>query len=245
VTDWLDDPDAVAAEYAAEAALRERVEAHRELLEGPDDEEVVRERLQELAPRRLLEVGCGLGELCEWAARNTAADVVAVDLSPRMAALAAHRGVHAIEADVRALPFADAAFDCVVANFVLYHVAEVDDALAELARVLERGGRLIATTTSDDTTDRRRAWAELMNEEPQPEPRRLSFSRENGGGLLIRHFRACEQIDCDADLVFRSRERLVAYVESLPPMRGLGPTLPELREPFRLPTNTTVFVATR
>ena len=88
MTDWLEDPDAVAAEYAAEAALRERVDAHRELLEGRDDEEVIRERLRELAPRRLLEVGCGLGGLSEWAARTTAADVVAVDLSPRMVALA-------------------------------------------------------------------------------------------------------------------------------------------------------------
>ena len=158
MTDWLEDPDAVAAEYAAEAALRERVDAHRELLEGADDEEVVRERLRELAPRRLLEVGCGLGGLSEWAARNTAAEVVAVDLSPRIVALAARRGVRAIEADVRALPFADTAFDCAVANFVLYHVPDVDDALAELARVLERGGRLIATTTSDDTAERRRAW---------------------------------------------------------------------------------------
>ena len=245
MTDWLDDPEAVAEEYAAEAALRERVEAHRELLEGPDDEAVVRTRLLEIDPRRLLEVGCGLGELSAWAARRTGAEVVAVDSSPRMVALAARRGVRAVEADVRALPFGDAAFDCVVANFVLYHVPDVDEALAEIARVLERGGRLIAATASDDTTDRRQAWARLLNEEPQPARKRLSFSRENGSGLLIRHFRAVERVDCDAELVFRSRERLVAYVESLPPMRGLGATLAELREPFRLPTKTTVFVATR
>jgi hypothetical protein len=76
-------------------------------------------------------------------------------------------------------------------------------------------------------------------------PKPLLFSRENGRRLLLRRFRAVDQVDCDAELVFRSRERLVAYVESLPPMRGLGPTLPQVEEPFRLPTKTIVFVATR
>lgn len=242
---WLDDPDAVAGEYAEDGALRRRVLAHRELLEGPDDEEVARAKLLEADPRRLLEVGCGPGDLAVWAAHHTHATVVAVDASPRMVAIAASRGLEAIAADVRELPFADSSFDCVVANFVLYHVADADRAAAELARVLEHGGRLVASTASDDTLARRRRWGELLNERPPPAPPPLSFSRENGRRLLLQHFAAVEQVDCDSELVFTSRDRLVDYVESLPPMRGLGATLPDLDEPFRLPTRTTVFVATR
>ena len=79
VTSWLDDPEAIAEQYASEDALRERVLAHRELVVGPDDEEIVRERILQARPRRLLEVGSGLAELCGWAKSRLDGEVVAVD----------------------------------------------------------------------------------------------------------------------------------------------------------------------
>ena len=63
VSSWLDDPEAIAQQYASEEELRQRVLAHRELVDGPDDEEIVRERILAACPGRLLEVGSGLGEL--------------------------------------------------------------------------------------------------------------------------------------------------------------------------------------
>jgi hypothetical protein len=82
VTSWLDDPDDVAAEYASEQALRERALAFTELLEGTDEEEIVRARLLAARPRRLLDVGSGLADLCAWAKSELGGEVVAVD-SPR------------------------------------------------------------------------------------------------------------------------------------------------------------------
>src|SRR5829696_5733278 len=76
---WLVDPDAVAAEYESERGLRERVLAHRELVAGPDDDKVVRARIVAGRPRRLLEVGPGLGEPCAWARAEFGAEVVAVE----------------------------------------------------------------------------------------------------------------------------------------------------------------------
>ena len=206
----------MAAEYASEKALRERVLAHRELVEGPDDEAIVRGRVLAARPRRLLEVGSGLGEFCAWAAATLGGEVVAVDASPRMVELAARPGVEAVLADMRQLPFADAAFDCLVANFVLYHLPDPAIAIAEFARVLEPGGILVASTLSDDSDSRRQAWATLLREEEQPPPPPLSYSRENGRALLLRHFSHVEQIDCDAVLVFPTRERLARYVEAVP-----------------------------
>jgi ubiquinone/menaquinone biosynthesis C-methylase UbiE len=144
---------------------------------------------------------------------------------------------------MRQLPFADAAFDCVVANFVLYHIPDPAIAIAEFARVLEPGGILVASTLSDDTNSRLQAWATLFREEKQPAPPPLSFSRENGRALLLSHFGHVEQTDCDAVLVFPTRERLARYVEALPRMKGTGSLLPDLTEPFRLPDRTTVFQA--
>ncbi len=243
MTSWLDDPQAIAEQYASEEALRQRVLAHRELVDGPDDEEIVREWILAARPRRLLEVGSGLGELCAWVQPRLEGEVVAVDSSERMVALARQAGVTGVQADMRAVPFADGDFDCAVANFVLYHVADPETAIAELARVLDAGGSLIASTMSDDSSERRRAWARLFDEEPQPAPPPLSFSRENGRHLLLQRFHQVEQVDCDASLVFPSRDRLSRYVASLPPMSDLATRVPDLVEAFRLPEKTTVFRA--
>jgi SAM-dependent methyltransferase len=244
VANWIEDPDAIAEEYASEQAFRERALAFRELAEGPgpDDDAIVRERILAARPRRLLDVGSGLGDLCAWAKARLGGEVVAVDSSPRMVELAAQAGVTAILADMRELPFADASFDCAVASSVLYHVPDPETAIAELARVLDADGVLLATTGSDDEEERRLAWESLFGEEVPVAPP-LSFSRENGRDLLLRHFRDVEQIDCDVVLVFPTRARLVRYVEALPLARDAAGRVPELTEPFRLPSTATVFQA--
>jgi hypothetical protein len=50
-----------------------------------------------------------------------------------MVELAAQTDVEAVVADMGQPPFADAAFDCAVANFVLYHIEDPLTAIAELA----------------------------------------------------------------------------------------------------------------
>src|SRR5437868_5204601 len=113
---WLVDPGAVTAEYDSERALRERVLAHRELVEGPDDEAVVRAMILAACPRRLLEVGSGLGDLCARVKAQLEVEVVAVDASARMVKLATNAGATGVLADLRHLPFPSDSFACAVAN---------------------------------------------------------------------------------------------------------------------------------
>ena len=98
----LDDPALVAREYADDARLRKRASAYTGVETGIDAREPAMVEIRALSPRRVLEVGCGWGELAEWIARDTGAEVVAVDLSPRMVELAQERGVDARVADVQA-----------------------------------------------------------------------------------------------------------------------------------------------
>ena len=155
--------------------------AHRELVEGPDDDAIVRARVLAARPRRLLEVGSGLGEFCAWASVKLGGEVVAVDASPRMAGVGRAAGVEAVVADVRRLPFADAAFDCVV---------RTSSSTTSLIRSLRspssrgcssRGESLRPRRSATTPRPRLQAWATLFREEKQPAPPPLSFSREAVG----------------------------------------------------------------
>ncbi len=94
---------------------------------------------------RLLEVGTGEGQVARALVAAGRAPVVGIDPTVAQIAEAARRGggpVYA-RAGAAALPFATAAFDAVVACLVFEHIDDVDDAVAEVARVLAPGGRFV------------------------------------------------------------------------------------------------------
>ena len=91
------------------------------------------------AGRDVLEVGCGTGLVLARLAPH-ARTATGVDLSPRMLDRARRRGLDVVEADATALPLPDEAFDVVCCFKVLAHVAEIEAALAEMARVTRPGG---------------------------------------------------------------------------------------------------------
>ena len=97
-------------------------------------------------PVRVLDVGAGTGGLAS-VLTDTGRWVTAAepDASMRAVAELRHPGLSPVDASLPALPFADARFDAVTANFVLNHVDDPRRSAAEMARVAVPHGRLIAT----------------------------------------------------------------------------------------------------
>jgi SAM-dependent methyltransferase len=98
---------------------------------------------------RVLDVGCGTGSLTfALAAAADLAGVVGVD--PVEGFVAAARARNADPrlvfdlGDARALPYADASFDCAYASLVLHFVPDAARAVAEMRRVVRPGGTVAA-----------------------------------------------------------------------------------------------------
>lgn len=115
---------------------------------------------------RLLDVGTGTGRMIELIGPRAAA-VTGVDLSPEMLRLARGKveaaGLPHAEvrlADMAALPFADGSQDTVVLHQVLHFAQAPGVVLAECARVLAPGGRLlIADFAPHEREELRTAYA--------------------------------------------------------------------------------------
>jgi SAM-dependent methyltransferase len=105
-------------------------------------------RAAALAPRDLLEVAAGTGVVTAHLARALPeARIVASDLNPDMLRVAAGRGLPASirwePADAQALPFGDAAFDLVLAQFGVMFYPDRAAGYREAKRVLRAGGTFL------------------------------------------------------------------------------------------------------
>jgi ubiquinone/menaquinone biosynthesis C-methylase UbiE len=106
--------------------------------------------LDQLDPKpgqRVLDLACGTGTLARSIAeRAPDAEVVGVDGDPEMLARARAKApaLRFDEAMAQQLPYEDASFDAVVTSLFFHHLTRDAklDALAEVARVLRRGGEL-------------------------------------------------------------------------------------------------------
>jgi SAM-dependent methyltransferase len=235
LTRRIDEAAFVRSQYATEDRLQARKAAY-ENAEGDDPREFAFQAVAEAGPRRVLEVGGGEGELAERIVQELGADVVGIDQSERMVQIQRSKGIDARVGDVRELPFGDGEFDVAVAAWMLYHVAELDRGLAELARVLRPGGRLVAVTNAVDHLQE--LW-DLARRATSL--RRFTFRSENGEKSLRRHFARIERRDARGWLTMED-EAIRRFAGSWDDLGSLV-TMPNRGQPLRVRRHSTVFVA--
>lgn len=156
--DWAEEDaarlDAVRAERAAAAeryfaAHADDWDAIRSLyIPEQQVEAAMADLLGERPVGRLVDLGTGTGRMLELFGR-AAARAVGVDRSPEMLRLARAKLAEAVPAaelrqgDLTALPLGDGAADTVILHQVLHFVPQPGAALAEAARLVAGGGRML------------------------------------------------------------------------------------------------------
>ncbi len=227
-----DHPDIVRHEYTdpSRFAARWALWSRRT---GPPAYDVAFDALLELEPTCVIELGCGPGD---FAARVQAAGVrvIAFDQSQQMVDLARARGVDARIGTIEAIPSVEEAFDVAVANFMLYHVAEVDRALGELARVAPA---LVAATMGYDQL--REMWSLVGRD---LERRQGLFMRETGHQLLRAHYANVRMVDLPAT-VEMSASDMRNYIANSVAHGHLASLVPDFNGTRTITASTAVFIA--
>ena len=112
-------------------------------------------RLRSAAPERILDLGCGTGQLTlRLVEQFPAAHVLGLDYSPGMLSEAAGRvGDHAplTRADAQRLPLASDSIDVVTCSESFHWYPDQELALSEIARVVRPGGRLLLASIATVT----------------------------------------------------------------------------------------------
>jgi SAM-dependent methyltransferase len=236
----LTDPDEVRSQYADEGNLETRRSVWRPGPSGTDPLDLVLDAVRSALPAHrgmpdVLEVGCGTGAFAARLVEEVPGiALLAVDQSPRFVELTRERGVPAQVQDVQHLLVPDAAYDVVLALWMLYHVPGLDRGLAEVRRVLRPGGRFVAVTNGHEhVADLRRAAG--------GDAVRTTFSSENGEAALRRHFASVTRQDVETRAVFPDRDAALAYLRSS--SEDVDWSLPEDGWPREYAGHVTMFTA--
>jgi len=174
---------------------------------------------------RILEVGCGNGAL--WLKNkdrlHASLDITLSDFSVGMVRDARRNlarvpnEIRFVVADAQALPFRSAAFQCVIANHMLYHAPRIGGALQEIRRVLTPGGRLVAATNGRDHLREIKALLEKFDATLAGEFNSLThepFSLETGAAQLAPWFDSIEKRPYEDSLLITEASPLIEYVNS-------------------------------
>ena len=152
-------------------------------------------RAGDVRGRRVLDAGCGTGALSARLA----------GLGARVAALDLRGGP--VRGDLRRLPFRTGAFDLEVCSLVLHYLRDPATAVAELARVLRPGGRLLLCDREASPDPVLREGQERLERARNPEFARLLSPAEMADLLRAAGFESLREdpVEDEEDLGAWSR----------------------------------------
>jgi len=242
--DWKAHKDLLRRQFAIQARVHPKTAGLRHAENVTPMIELARPRPTD----RLLDVACGWGFVV-LAFRPLVGSATGVDLTPEMVDLArrvaAERGIEGVEyvlGDAEDLEFPDGLFDIVTCRFTFHHFGRPERALAEMARVLAPGSRLVLYDFLASSDEARAARHNEIERARDPCHVKIYSLREfqaffRGAGLeerarvvtlMKRDFGAwMDFVDADEARRRRVRELLEGTIEGN--TAGLGPRVREGR----------------
>lgn len=216
-------------QYKNATNLRARIELHERFSTNKADfSRWVFDHIQAPENARVLELGTGPANFWLKNAERIPVNwrISVSDLSPGMveeakqATVSLNANFDCQVLDAQAIAFDDDSFDVVMANHMLYHVPDIDKAIAEIRRVLKPEGRFYAATNGsahmqelDDFVVKQLTGKlegvdfGLMNG--------LKFRLENGREILAKQFTSINRRDFVCDLEVTEAEPFMAYIMSM------------------------------
>ena len=167
------------------------------------------------------DVGCGNGnDARDLLAAGHSGPILGFDLSPGMLRIVAALGVPVVNADAGQLPLRDGALDVALAMHMLYHCPDIAATVAELRRVVRRGGALVVSTNSVAHLQELRAlWTDALSHAGgvRIEPWRTAagrFSLEDAPDVVGGSFADVQVQRTDNRLLVPEARPVLDYVES-------------------------------
>ncbi len=149
-------------------------------------------------------------------------------------------------------PIEDHSVDVVVANHMLYHVADIDKAISEVHRVLKQAGYFYSATNG---AEHMKELLDLVNKHRVTKDAgySLDFTLENGESFLSKKFDFTGLAERHTELLVDDVDAIVAYVMSSevlkPDEGGLEPFISDLSKHiaehghFRITPSTGLFIS--
>jgi SAM-dependent methyltransferase len=134
-------------------------------LDGAPEWPALRALLPVLAGRNVLDLGCGFGWFCRFAASEGAAEIVGVDVSERMLARAraeiSAAGIRYEQADLETYEPPAGRFDLIYSSLAFHYLVDLPAVFGRVARALKPGGRFVFSVEHPImTAPRHQLWSE-------------------------------------------------------------------------------------
>lgn len=217
-------------------------------LSGAGEWEALREVLPPVKGRRVLDLGCGYGWHCIWAAEQGAASVLGTDLSEKMLAVAREKiqghadlsgRIQYRRAAIEDLDLPENSFDLVLSSLALHYVEDYNGVVERVRRWLRPGGMFVFTVehpvfTAEGSQD----WVYGENGEIDHFP----VDNYYWEGKRTAHFLGASvtkyhrTVTTYVETLLRAGFTLRHLCEPMPPesMRGLPGMADEMRRPMML-----------
>lgn len=172
----------------------------------------------------ILELGCGTGimwrhhlDLLKEDSKLILSDFSAGMVEKAKNNLGQTEQISYEKIDIQNIPYKDHSFDIVIANMMLYHVPNLNQALAEVKRVLKTDGHFYCATYGENgIIEYVEDLAHVIHQTNKV------FTLQNGQSILEKYFSNVKRLDYKDALAITNIDDLLDYIYSLSSMTHLS-----------------------